>query len=515
METGKALRRLISDLHAVKGTWGAVALSLGTTERNLRLVLARSDEELAGYWPRYREKALTAAREAGLEPVLYDGEVVLWDPRLSFERNLNLAIEAPPLPVRPFRDLGVTLLGFRLNSPFGSPASVLTANADRIRFLARTGCDLLTYKTVRSRVTHSHPTPNILLVLDRIARLEPDRPIPPILVADSLECDDWISAVKGMLNRYGMPSLAPNAWQADVENAIRTLTDGQQLIVSIVGTLEPGDGPEAYVEDFVRVAKLAREAGAKIVEPNLSCPNAGKEGELYRDTELATRVCAAIRAEIPDVPIIAKIGYLPTHQLRELVVAIAPHVNGITAVNTIPAEGQREGLGGRVPAFLVPGLKAGLSGGPIHGYALKCIRDLVQIREEEGLKDLAVIGVGGVTEPSEVHALLGLGADAVQAATVFYEDAYFGVRVRRYLEEQYLSRKLSLEEQLRLEHWNWSEAVRQKDGLKLSKAGLVIANDIWFEHESRVRETASRGPRSSLPPKTVADFTDLLTTRLG
>lgn len=514
METGRAFRRLVQDLHVIRSTWGSVAQVLGLTERGLRLMMARSDEELAAAWPKYRDKAIVAARDAGLEPVLYVGQVVLWDPRLSFELNLNLPIEAPPIPVRPFRDLGVSFLGMRLNSPFGSPASVITANAARISFLARTGCDLLTYKTVRSRLTHSHPTPNILLVLDQISRLEPNRPIPSIFVADSLECTEWISAARGMLNRYGMPSLSPTEWQADIENALQSLVEGQQLIVSIVGTIDPGEGPDAYVDDFVVVAKMAKEAGAKILEPNLSCPNAGKEGELYRDTELSARVCAAIRKAVPDVPLIAKIGYLPTDQLRQLMLALAPHVNGFTGINTVPAEGQRQGPGGRVPAFFVQGLKAGLSGGPIHGFAMKCIRDMVQIRAAEGLKELVIIGVGGVTEPSEVHTLLGLGANAVQAATAFYEDAYFGVRVRRYLEEQFLSRKLSLEEQLREEHWNWSEAVRQIDGLKLNRPGLAIANEVWFDHESRVRETVARGPRVSLALKPVADFVKLIGERL-
>ncbi len=514
MQSGSLLRTLLQKLHEYHGIWGPVATAMGINERTVRNWMALSDEELGKLWPKYRESILAAAREARIEEPLYDPRVALWNPRLSFRRNVNRVIEAPPLPIIPFRNFRRKLFGLELNSPFGSPASVITSTSDRVRFLARTGCDLITYKTVRSRSKHSHPTPNILLVLDRLGRLPHDAPVPPIVAADSQECDEDISSTHGVLNRYGMPSHAPEEWQSEVETSIGHLGEGQALIVSIVGTVDTGAGSDALVEDFARVAAMAYEAGARILEMNLSCPNTGNDGELFRDPMVSGRVAKAVRAVVPDAVLVAKIGYTSSPSLDELVAALAPSINGVAAINTLSAEALREGLEGLGPAWGIPGLRAGLSGAPIHGFAINCLRQLLRVRKEQGLvDDLDIIGIGGVTEPSDVSNMLSMGANAVQAATAFFQDAYFGYHVRRYLEEQYQTDGDDLEIQLNEEHWGWSAAVRDLPGLYANPQGMAIANAVWCEHEKVVREAALRGKRFRLK-QPASEFAALISAKL-
>jgi dihydroorotate dehydrogenase len=58
----------------------------------------------------------------------------------------------------------------------------------------------------------------------------------------------------------------------DVKKALNCLRSDQLLIVSVMGSYEDYTGPDV-VADFVAVARMAEEAGAPVIELNLSCPN--------------------------------------------------------------------------------------------------------------------------------------------------------------------------------------------------------------------------------------------------
>src|SRR5258708_7933105 len=89
----------------------------------------------------------------------------------------------------------------------------------------------------------------------------------------------------------GMRSPAPEFWQGASRRGRAPLPAGQPLIVSIVATAAPDTTTDAFVAEFEQLAAQVREAGAQIVEANLSCPNVQRhEGEVYRDPTLAARI---------------------------------------------------------------------------------------------------------------------------------------------------------------------------------------------------------------------------------
>ena len=67
---------------------------------------------------------------------------------------------------------------------------------------------------------------------------------------------------------------------------------------------------------------------------------------------------------------------------------------------------------------------AGLSGAAILNLSMEQARKLVELRENLGMKDedFVIIGIGGVTEVSDVEQYLNLGVDAVQSAVGMYEN---------------------------------------------------------------------------------------------
>ena len=237
------------------------------TEKTVRTWLKKSEDELRRLHPSNIEEIINAAPNLGIEPLRFASGPPLWDVEQPYQENLRRGLlEIAPRLARPFRNHGVRFLGYTLDSPFGASASVLTSNAARVRFLAATGADVITYKTVRSRPYGGHPKPNIFYCVSGVEPLDPDLEVPSVRVCDA---SNEVQPVDGMMNRYGMPTPAPEVWRADFRAARDCMRRGQLLILSVVGSAEREDPPAVLVSDFVRVVKQAVEVGAEVIELNL------------------------------------------------------------------------------------------------------------------------------------------------------------------------------------------------------------------------------------------------------
>ena len=72
---------------------------------------------------------------------------------------------------------------------------------------------------------------------------------------------------------FGMPSMPPDAWRADVEDTRKLLAAEKLLSVSVVGTVQPGWSTDDLAADYAQCARWAVDAGADAIEMNFSCPN--------------------------------------------------------------------------------------------------------------------------------------------------------------------------------------------------------------------------------------------------
>jgi dihydroorotate dehydrogenase (NAD+) catalytic subunit len=514
--------KLAELLLTMKGRVGSIprlASKIGVTEKSLRDWLRKTEDSLHRLHQGNIEQIIKAARDLGIEPELFAPAPQLWNTRASFEENLLLDPGMPVSLGAPLRNHSVPFLGYTVNSRFGASASVLTSTPQRIRFLANSGSDVLTYKTVRSDIFRSHLPPNIFFCADSTPVLDPeDRNVPRVVVGDNPEV---YRAAYGAMNRFGMPSPSPEVWQADYQAAKGFLREGQILILSVVGTAKLDDPEEVLVKDTVKVVGQGIEAGAEVIEVNCSCPNCnGMEGELFRNVGLVERICKAIRNIAGDTKIILKIGFLKERELREFVVRTAPYVNGYSAINTVPVEGMREGQGGLEPAFGKPKLRAGLSGPPIHRYGLSCVRNLARIRAQEKLTGIGIIGIGGATTPAIVQNYIDCGADIVQATTAFFVDSYFGIKVRRFMDSQLNSFEVSSEEEREIARVNWSKAIAALEfefghEASISRRIREAAVAEILDWESAHKSTAALGPRRSMPILSVDEFKGRIRARLA
>jgi dihydroorotate dehydrogenase len=262
----------------------------------------------------------------------------------------------------------------------------------------------------------------------------------------------------GVFNRLGIPSKDAPSWQAEYKAAAEGLAPGQRLVLSVAGSRAPDGTNEDLVNDFVCVVGLAVEAGARVVELNLSCPNSAAS-PLYKDLDLALVVCKAVAQSLSgtQTKILLKIGYMLGNELYNFVMSTADLCDGYTAINSIPVEGFQQGPYGQEPAFGQLGVRAGLSGAPILELGLHCARELAEIKVRRQLRNLLVCG-GGVQDKESARRYLQHGADFVFLNSVFFMNPNAAIDIRRHLDRTWQEKESNA---LRTENalLEWSRAV--------------------------------------------------------
>jgi dihydroorotate dehydrogenase (NAD+) catalytic subunit len=311
---------------------------------------------------------------------------------------------------------GASLFGLRLNSPLGIAAGPLL-NAKWVEGYARLGFDVLTYATVRSRAHPAHALPNIRHVDNReqvaIAARRPHVNGDPTIAVS-----------------MGLPSMEPEVWRKDVRRAREKLAAGQVLIVSVVGTPEPGGDAESLVADYAQCAAWAAEAGADAVEVHLAVPCAfGEPGQMvYENIRLSAQILYRVRTSV-SVPVVAKLGMFRTPRLlHDTATKLAPWASGFALVSgihrrVVDEEGQAVFEGsGREWAEIV--------GSATFPVASRQVQELLAWRKA-GAYDHPVLAMGGITSIERARAVLADGASAALVATAALFDPLFAVRFRQ------------------------------------------------------------------------------------
>ncbi|MGY1637387.1 dihydroorotate oxidase [Geodermatophilus sp. SYSU D00742] len=342
----------------------------------------------------------------------------------SYRDNLARPL-GPRLPRRPTAGRRRwRVLGRSVGFPIGVPACVLNGGEEWVRHFAANGYSVLTYKTVRSRAHEPNAQPNWVFAPRETASLRPGAVAE--VTADPWGWVDPGSPAVSTVNSFGVPSLAPDEWMPDLERSLAALADDQLLLVSVMGEDVDGAGLAALAGDFALVARMAEEAGAPVVELNLSCPNtldrsaAGVKPPLCLDADATVAVVEAVRRALDDrTGLVAKLSWLDEARLAALVPRLAPLVDGVAGINTLQSRVRRSDGQATFPGREL----AGLSGVAVRDSALDLTRRLVALREAGGHR-FDVLAMGGVTDPASFQALFAAGADAVQSAAGAFADPY-------------------------------------------------------------------------------------------
>lgn len=313
-------------------------------------------------------------------------------------------------------------LGFKVNSPFGIPSGPLI-NGKFVKAALDKGFDIVEYKDTRSHKHACNPMPNIVpLEVEGDMTLEKAR--------NGVKVAKSYTEPLSITNSFGIPSMDPSFWQGDLHDAVLYAKKGQVVIGGIQGTLQEEGGFEAYLEDFILTARLVKETGVKVIELNLSCPNEGINNLLCFDIERSSKVVEVVKKEIGEIPLIIKISYFEKDfDLEQFVKSVAPYVQAISAINTIPSkiideEGNPVLTGGRVTS--------GTCGAPIKWAGIDMTKRLKSIREKFNLS-YSIIGVGGVTSRDDFFEYMNAGADVVMSGTGSMWNPYLAKEIKERL----------------------------------------------------------------------------------
>ena len=149
-------------------------------------------------------------------------------------------------------------MDYKLASPIGLSACAIGLSKG-IEHMAKRGCDVLTYKTIRSKFVPAHQWPNILYV-------NYEEPITEKQIGayiTSKNCAPRKNNLIGIANSFGNASFDNDTTLQDIMAAKKSLIDGKILIVSIYGD---------SFREFIDAAYLACSAGADAIELNFHVP---------------------------------------------------------------------------------------------------------------------------------------------------------------------------------------------------------------------------------------------------
>ena len=355
-----------------------------------------------------------------------------YDPEKSYEENLKdgpfgafadgLSAQAGKI-LEQKGEPQYDFLGHKVYAPFGIPAGPLI-NGKFAQAALEKGFDIVVYKTVRSHFFPCHLWPNVLSV-----KVEGDLTLEK--ARGELVADHNYQEPISITNSFGVPSQDPNFWQKDIFLLIKNIKKGQVVVGGFQGTKNNDGDIESYINDFGETAKLLKEAGVKVFEVNLSCPNEGTENLLCFDIQRSAEVVKIIKKEIGEFPLIVKIAYFNDEEvLRNFVEKIGKEVQAISAINTIPAK--IVDLNGKQALPGVGRERSGVCGASIKWAGLEMIQRLKKLREDFRYK-FEIIGVGGVTTVEDFFEYRKAGADVVMSATGAMWNPYLAEEVKKRL----------------------------------------------------------------------------------
>ena len=204
------------------------------------------------------------------------------------------------------------------------------------------------------------------------------------------------------------------------------------LIASIMGTNE---------KDWTELARLVTEAGADMIEMNLSCPQMTSHAmgsDVGTNPELCKKYCQAVKKGT-NLPVLAKMTPNITDMVPIAQVCLEGGADGIAAINTIKSVTNVD-LDRKIGLPIVNG-KSSISG--YSGKAVKpvALRFIQQMRTGKGLENLAISGMGGIETWEDAAEFILMGAATLQVTTSIMQYGYRIVEdmkngLMHYMEEQ-------------------------------------------------------------------------------
>ncbi len=218
----------------------------------------------------------------------------------------------------------------------------------------------------------------------------------------------------------------------DILHRLKKNYPAKVVVASIMGQNE---------EEWIKLAKMAEQAGCDAVELNFSCPQMKQEGmgsDVGQSPELVRLYTACVKNSIR-IPVIPKMTPNITHITEPAETCIQAGADAISAINTIKSvtmKADAEVDGRRTIS--------GYSGRAVRPIALRHVLELAQMPEKPELS-----GIGGIETWRDALEFIQLGCRNVQVCTAVMQYGYriiddLTLGLQRYLAKRGLTSLESL-----------------------------------------------------------------------
>jgi dihydroorotate dehydrogenase (NAD+) catalytic subunit len=243
----------------------------------------------------------------------------------------------------------------------------------------------------------------------------------------------------GMLNAIGLQNVGVEVFLAEKLPRLREL--GATVIANVWGDTE---------DDYVTVVGALEESdGLAAIELNISCPNVAKGGMLFGNSPSATAsLVAKVRAATRRI-LIVKLSPNAPDVVESARAASDAGADVLSLVNTF--------VGMAIdPVTARPRLSFGTGG--LSGPAIKPLALRMVFQVARALPDVPIMGIGGISDLSDVVEFLAAGASAVQIGTANFRDPGVSGRLVDELEDYCRTRDVTVRSLVGRAQSAWSGA---------------------------------------------------------
>ena len=220
----------------------------------------------------------------------------------------------------------------------------------------------------------------------------------------------------GMINRIGLENVGIDEFLKEKLPILHKC--GINFILNIAGNTP---------EDYIKLAKTARENNIKAIELNVSCPNV-KCGciEYGVNKQALYELVSMVRKEYEHC-LIVKLSPNVTSAEEVAEAAQGAGADAVSAINTVRGLGVKLDLiNGEFKKTTVPG---GLSGQCIKPIALSFIDRIKKVI------DIPIIGIGGIKTLDDILEFFSVGAKAIQIGTANFTHPDIAEKLLNELED--------------------------------------------------------------------------------
>jgi len=285
----------------------------------------------------------------------------------------------------PYPSLYIDFCGIKCENPFFLASSAVCTNYEMVARAFEAGWAGVFYKTI---------------CLQEIKEVSPR--------FDAMHSNATHGDFYGFRN---MEQLSENPVEMDFDILHRLKHDfpTKVVVASIMGQTE---------EEWMKLAKMAEEAGCDAVELNFSCPQMKHKGmgsDVGQSPELVKTYTACVKKSVK-IPVIPKMTPNITHIAEPAAACVEAGANAISAINTIKSvtmDADAEVTGRRTIS--------GYSGRAVRPIALRHILELAQMGER---KTVELSGIGGIETWRDALEFIQLGCSNVQVCTAVMQYGY-------------------------------------------------------------------------------------------